>query len=113
MEIDEENSKIIEDVRNTARNTIKICKENGILGEFLGRKESEVERIMMSTMLRLKENELYGEKMKAEGMAEGKAKGKIDAVLSLLKKGKLTEEEAIKETGMNRDELRKFVEDSE
>lgn len=113
MEIGEENSKIIEDASDIATNTIRICKEKGILEEYLSRKESEIKSIMMSTMLKQQKIELYAQQKKAEGIAEGMTRGKIDVALSLMKKGKLTEEEAAMETGMTIDDLRKAVAEPE
>ena len=49
--------------------------------------------------------ELYGNERAAEGRAEGMAKGRVEGmfkvVLSMLKKGRLTETEAAAEVGMS------------
>ncbi len=98
-------------------NTIRICKERNILREYLERKELEVEGIMLSIFSQERVTRQYGNEMKAEGKAEGKIEGKaegkiegkIEAVLSLLKSGIITEEEAAKGAGMTVDAFRKAV----
>lgn len=45
----------------------------------------------------------------AEGVVKGKAEGRIEAVLSLLKSGIITEEEAARGAGLTVDAFRKAV----
>lgn len=103
------------------KNTIRICKNNNTLKEYLEHRETEVEDIMLTLFDQDRITELYGneraaegrEEGRAEGMAEGMtkgiAKGMLKIVFSMLKKGRLTETEAAAEVGMSVASFRKAV----
>ena len=103
------------------KNTIRICKNNNMLKEYLERRETEVEDIMLTLFDQDRITELYGNERAAEGRAEGRAegmaegmtkgiaKGMLKIVFSMLKKGRLTETEAAAEVGMSIASFRKAV----
>ena len=103
------------------KNTIRICKNNNMLKEYLERRETEVEDIMLTLFDQDRITELYGNERAAEGRAEGRAegmaegmtkgiaKGMLKIVFSMLKKGRLTETEAAAEVGMSVASFRKAV----
>ena len=53
--------------------------------------------------------EEYGAKREARGEARGEEKGKLKSVVSLLKKGIITEKEAADEIGMTVDDFKKAM----
>ena len=63
--------------RQAIRNTIRICKDDNTLREYLTDKEKEVEDIMVSLFDQDWITEVYGEKCRAEGRAEGREEGLI------------------------------------
>lgn len=91
------------------KNTIRICKNNNMLKEYLERRETEVEDIMLTLFDQDRITELYGNERAAEGREEGMTKGMLKFALSMLKKGRLTETEAAAEVGMSIASFRKAV----
>lgn len=95
------------------KNTIRICKNNNMLKEYLERRETEVEDIMLTLFDQDRITELYGNERAAEGREEGRAEGMAEGMLkivfSMLKKGRLTETEAAAEVGMSIASFRKAV----
>ena len=63
--------------RQAIRNTIRICKDDNTLREYLTDKEKEVEDIMVSLFDQDWITEVYGEECRAEGRAEGREEGLI------------------------------------
>ena len=59
--------------------TIRICKNRKILKEYLESREKEVVDIMMTLFDQEYAVERYGDEKKAEGLAEGEAKGTMKA----------------------------------
>ncbi len=95
------------------RNTIRICKEKNFLREYLTSRETEVEDIMKTLYDQEWETKLYYEGKVREGRKEGKQEGKQEGILatvvSLMKKGKLTETEAAEEAGMSVPDFKKAI----
>lgn len=83
------------------KNTIRICKERNLLSEYLTRREMEVEGIMLTLFDQDWVTRQYGEDKKTEGV--------LSAVLSMLRKGRITENEAAEEAGMTVAEFKKAV----
>ncbi len=83
------------------KNTIKICKDNNTLKEYLEHRETEVEGIMLTLFDQDRITELYHKEIaaeakaegwaegKAEGRAEGKAEGKAEGISEGMAKGKI------------------------
>ena len=65
-------------VRKAAEETIRVCKDRGVLKEYLTRHEKEV----MNHMIMLFEQEeavkRYGMSMRQEGIEEGRAEGRVE-----------------------------------
>ena len=84
-----------------------------MLKEYLERRETEVEDIMLTLFDQDRITELYGNERAAEGREEGRAEGMAEGMLkivfSMLKKGRLTETEAAAEVGMSIASFRKAV----
>ena len=64
------------------RETIRLCRDQDVLKEYLERREREVTKIMsllfdQETVTRIREERLYREAM-AEGEAEGKVRGRAE-----------------------------------
>ena len=87
------------------RNTIRICKERNFLREYLTSRETEVEDIMKTLFDQEWATKLYCEGKEKEGIK----KGILEAVVSLMKKGKITESEAAEEAGMSIADFQKAV----
>ena len=64
--------------RQAIRNTIRICKDDNTLREYLTDKEKEVEDIMVSLFDQDWITEVYGEECRAEGREEGLIKGRAE-----------------------------------
>ena len=84
--------------RQAIRNTIRICKNDNTLREYLTDKEKEVEDIMVSLFDQDWITEVYGEECRAEGREEGAKNEKIASARNFIKDGILTIEN-IKATG--------------
>lgn len=92
-----------------------------MLSDFRCRKASEMKSSILANRMRfLKETdegvaevceimEEYGAKREARGEARGEEKGKLKSVVSLLKKGIITEKEAADEIGMTVDDFKKAM----
>lgn len=68
------------------RETIRLCRDQDVLKEYLERREREVTKIMsllfdQETVTRIREERLYREAM-AEGEAEGKVQGSVNTCRS-------------------------------
>ena len=64
--------------RQAIRDTIRICKDDNTLREYLTDKEKEVEDIMVSLFDQDWITEVYGEECRAEGREEGLTKGRAE-----------------------------------
>ena len=111
------------------KNTIKICKDNNTLKEYLEHRETEVEGIMLTLFDQDRITELYHKEIaaeakaegraegraegKAEGISEGMAKGKIEGTIhtlkELVKDGFITVTVAAKRAGMTEEAFRKIA----
>ncbi len=115
------------------KNTIKICKDNNTLKEYLEHRETEVEGIMLTLFDQDRITELYHKEIaaeakaegwaegraegkaegRAEGISEGMAKGKIEGTIhtlkELVKDGFITVTVAAKRAGMTEEAFRKIA----
>ena len=116
-------------VYSRIKNTIKICKDNNTLKEYLEHRETEVEGIMLTLFDQDRITELYHKEIaaeakaegwaegraegKAEGISEGMAKGKIEGTIhtlkELVKDGFITVTVAAKRAGMTEEAFRKIA----
>ena len=85
--------------RQAIRNTIRICKNDNTLREYLTDKEKEVEDIMVSLFDQDWITEVYGEECRAEGRAEGAKKERINSARNLIKAG-VASLDALKASGI-------------
>ena len=86
--------------------TIRICKDRGILREYLESHEEEVLTIMMSIFNQEESVEMYGKRM----AREGKMQGQLLAYYNMVKDGDITVERAASKLGMSVTEFKKAVE---
>ena len=95
--------------RRAAEETIRICKDKGVLKEYLEAHEKEV----INSMIMLFEQEeavrRYGNRMAAEARIEGRAEGRAATYVDLVADGTLTAEEAAKKLGMTPEEFKKMA----
>ena len=100
--------------RRAAEETVRICKDRGILKEYLDAHEKEV----INSMIMLFEQEeavrRYGKRVAAEarveGRNEGRNEGKVAAYAEMVGDGSITAEKAAKRLGMTVVEFNKAVE---
>ena len=85
--------------RQAIRNTIRICKNDNTLREYLTDKEKEVEDIMVSLFDQDWITEVYGEECRAEGRAERAKKERINSARNLIKAG-VASLDALKASGI-------------
>ena len=77
--------------REAVLETIRICKDANVLKEYLESREKEVVDIMMTLFDQEYAVERYGDEKRAEGLAEGEAKGALqkakETAFSMKEKG--------------------------
>lgn len=71
----------------TVRETIRICKNKGVLEEYLSAHEKEVVSIMMALFDQEKAVEQFGYEKKQEGREEGDLKRAMKTATNMLKDG--------------------------
>ena len=91
--------------RQAAEETVRICKDRGILKEYLEAHEKEVINSMIMLFEQEEAVKRYGNRMRSEGRDEGK----IAAYAEMVADGTLTIEQAAKKLGMTVDEYKKAV----
>ena len=62
-------------VRQAAEETIRICRDRGVLTEYLGHRQKEVVNSMIVLFEQEFATQRYGNRMRAEGKAQGMAQG--------------------------------------
>ena len=92
--------------RKAAQETVRICKDRGVLKEYLGAHEKEVVSSMIMLFEQEEATKRYGSRMKSEGRNEGK----IAAYAEMVAEGDLTVEKAAKKLNMTVDEFNEAVE---
>jgi hypothetical protein len=92
--------------RKAAQETVRICKDRGVLKEYLGAHEKEVVSSMIMLFEQEEATKRYGSGMKSEGRNEGK----IAAYAEMVAEGDLTVEKAAKKLNMTVDEFNEAVE---
>lgn len=75
------------------KNTLRICRDENLLNEYLRTRETEVEGIMLTLFDQDKVTAIREKEVKAEGIAEGLAKGAIQTYRDLLRAGAITLEQ--------------------
>ncbi|MDO4988654.1 MAG: hypothetical protein Q4E17_06510 [Synergistes sp.] len=81
--------------------TFKICADKNLLNEYLKTREVEVRGIMLTLFDQERVTEIYGMEMKKEGRAEGRA----DTYLSLVRRNLISKSIAAKEMGISMAQL--------
>lgn len=93
----------------TVRETIRICKDKGVLKEYLLAHEKEVVSIMMALFDQEKAVEQFGyereQKGREEGRMEGRGEGYEELLRNLVKAGDLSPEKATKYAEMAREQF--------
>ena len=102
---DEQRKLYPDDIRKAVQETIRICREMNVLNDYLAEEEAATVMYAFADQERefsraLRKEGLAGE---ARGEAKGVAKGEINMLLKLVKKGRLTIEEAAEESNMTPD----------
>lgn len=73
--------------REAVLETIRICKDQDVLKEYLAEREKEVIHMMMALFDQQRAVEQFGYEKKEEGKIEGKIEGKRETALSLFEMG--------------------------
>ena len=96
--------------RKAAEETVRICKDRGILKEYLEAHEKEVINSMIMLFEQEEAVKRYGNRRAAEARAEGRNEGKVSAFADMVAKGMITEETAAQALGMTIEAFREAVE---
>lgn len=96
--------------RKAAEETVRICKDRGVLREYLEAHEKEVINSMIMLFEQEEAVKRYGNRMRSEGRDEGRDEGKIATLAELVSEGIVTIEQAAKRTGMTVDAFKAAVE---
>ena len=83
-----------------AMETIRICKDRGVLKEYLESREKEVVNIMIMLFDQEYATEAYVRSQKEEARKEGRAEGALSTLLALVKNGMLKKEDAAAQAGL-------------
>ena len=86
--------------RKAAEETVRICKDRGVLREYLEAHEKEVINSMIMLFEQEEAVKRYGNRMRSEGRDEGRGEGKIATLAELVTDGVMTIEQAAKKMGM-------------
>ena len=92
--------------RKAAEETVRICKDRGILKEYLGAHEKEV----INSMIMLFEQEEAVKRYGNRRAAEARVEGKIGTLADLVTDGIITIEQAAKKMGMTVEQFKDAVE---
>ena len=92
--------------RRAAEETVRICKDRGVLREYLEAHEKEVINSMIMLFEQEEAVKRYGNRMRSEGRDEGK----IATLAELVKDGIMTIEQAAKKTRMTVEAFKASVE---
>ena len=96
--------------RKAAEETVRICKDRGILKEYLEAHEKEVINSMIMLFEQEEAVKRYGNRRAAEARAEGLNEGKVSAFADMVAKGMITVETAAQALGMTVEQFREAVE---
>ena len=96
--------------RKAAEETVRICKDKGVLKGYLEAHETEVVNSMIMLFEQEESVKRYGNRMRSEGRAEGRDEGKIVTLCELVTDGMLTIEQAAKKAGMTVEQFKAAVE---
>ncbi len=91
--------------REAVLETIRVCKNQDVLREYLAEREKEVISIMMALFDQQRAVEQFGYDKKEEGKKEGKIEGRIEGKMETKKETALT----LSEMGMPVDSIAKVV----
>ena len=89
-------------IRKAAEETVRICKDRGVLKEYLGAHEKEVINSMIMLFEQEEAVKRYGNRMRSEGQ--------IATLADLVTDGILTVEQAAKKMGMTVEQFKEAVE---
>ena len=84
-----------------AMETIRICKDRGVLKEYLESREKEVVSIMIMLFDQQYATEAYARNEAAKAAAKAEKKGVLSTLISLVTKGLLKKEDAAQQAGMS------------
>ena len=100
--------------RIAAEETVRLCKDRGVLREYLEAHEKEVINSMIMLFEQEEAVKRYGNRMKSEGhtegRAEGQSEGRITAYADMVADGMLTIERAAQKLGMTTEAFREAAE---
>jgi hypothetical protein len=100
----DEQRKKFETTREAIIETIRICKDKGVLKEYLESRESEVISIMMSLFDQGEVLDIYVENMKNDAKRENS----IEMARKLLKKNQMSKEDIAEVTGLSMKKINKL-----
>ena len=101
---DEQRKLYPDDIRKAVQETIRICREMDVLNDYLA--EEEAATVMYAFADQEREFSRALRKEALAGEARGEARGEINMLLKLVKKGRLTIEEAAEESNMTLDDFK-------
>ena len=96
--------------RQAAEETVRICKDRGILKEYLEAHEKEVINSMIMLFEQEEAVKRYGNRRAAEALAQGRDEGKIAAYAEMVADGTLTIEQAAKKLSMTVEAFKEAIE---
>lgn len=100
--------------RKAAEETVRVCKDRGVLKGYLEAHETEVVNSMIMLFEQEKSVKRYGNRMRSEGRAEGRAEGRDEGKMATLcefvNDGILSIEQAAKKAGMTVEQFKAAVE---
>jgi hypothetical protein len=85
--------------REAVLETLRICKDRDVLKKYL--EEQEAAEIMFTWLDEQKAKRFEYEEIKQEGIAEGLAKGELEAYAKMIRKNRISVKEAAEETGLS------------
>ena len=100
-----------------AQETIRICRDRGVLREYLREREKEVVDIMIMLFDQQYATEAYARRERkegiaeglAQGMAQGMSKGSLSVLDALVGDGVISREDAARRAGMTPDRFDEAV----
>ena len=96
--------------RKAAEETVRICKDRGVLREYLEAHEKEVVNSMIMLFEQEEAVKIYGNRRAAEARIDGWNEGKVSAFADMVAKGMITVETAANELDMTVEQFREAVE---
>ena len=96
--------------RRAAEETVRICKDRGVLKEYLEAHEKEVVNSMIMLFEQEEAVKRYGKRMRSEGRVEGREEGKVAAYAEMVADGTLSVESAAQKLKMTVEAFKAAVE---